>query len=104
MTSTAAQFNPYGTDRGTGRTTRQMEAAKPKAIFVCADHGCRRSRDLARKCGREDLELVAPSTLDWPNRFAGREISEIVVDHAVVLTAQQRETLHLLGHDRQEAH
>lgn len=71
-------------DRGTGRTTRQMLAAPQGAIYVSygnVDY----YRDLARKHGREDLKIYSDGqfTPRDAHRFYGRTFSGIVLDHAI---------------------
>lgn len=74
--------------RGTGRTTAQMKGALRGAVFVWVNHKLSYPRDLARKIGRDDLEIVSP---DWLDRlgFAGRDLTDIVVDHAAELRGRQ---------------
>lgn len=79
-------------DRQTGRTTRQMQDAPQRAIFVWCNHHFAYPRDLSRKIGRPDLELVSP---DWltHDRWRGRTLTGIVVDHAANLTADELDAL-----------
>ncbi len=80
--------------RGSGRTTKQMIDAPWNAIFVwCNEFWIDGAKKLAKKAGRDDLEIIRPSALEDRERFRGREISGVVVDHAAKLTAKQ-----VLGH------
>jgi len=74
--------------RGDGATTRQMLAAPKGAIFVWVHGDLSYPRQLARKHGREDLEIVAPSFFEG-DRWMGRTFSGIVIDHAANLTDRQ---------------
>lgn len=67
--------------RRTGETTRQLTDAKLNAIFVWCNHYLEYPKDLARKLGREDIKIVAPSYI-CGQHFRGLEISELVLDHA----------------------
>ena len=79
--------------RGTGRTTRQMLAAPLKAVYVCVNEQDTRryARELARKINRGDLELVGPSWLG--DKWEGRILSGLVLDHACRFTSRQWEGL-----------
>lgn len=74
--------------RGDGATTRQMQAAPQGALFVWVNHRLGYPKDLARKLGRADLEIVPPSYLEG-DQFRGRTFSGIVIDHAATLTNSQ---------------
>lgn len=80
-------------ERGTGRTTRQMQAAAKNAIYVWpVDRTTNYAVMLAKFIGRSDLEIVSP--LHFSDRrsecLRGRIISEIVIDHGTELTAEQQ--------------
>lgn len=79
--------------RGTGRTTAQMIAAPKGALYVvsCTPEVGYAQR-LARKCGREDLQVVAPFYLG-ERRFMGLRLSGIAVDHAARLTEDEHRGL-----------
>ena len=77
-------------ERGTGRTTRQMEAAPHGAIFISANHSTMRCDiELSRRIGRSDLRIVRP---DWltDRRWMGLWLPGIVIDHATKLNEEQR--------------
>jgi hypothetical protein len=74
--------------RGTGKTTKQMQDAPPKAIYVWCNRHLDYPKNLARKLGREDLEIVSQSFIDM-GRWRGRVFSGIVLDHALELTERQ---------------
>lgn len=80
-------------DRGTGRTTRQMEAAPKGALFVFAGGANARdyNRSLARKLGRDDLRILSPTEFEQHSihRLRGIELTGIEIDHAVDLTQEQ---------------
>lgn len=65
--------------RGTGRTTRAMQAAPHGAVYVWCHDNTSYARDLARKLGRTDLHIVGPS--DVVRRHAHGAM-DIRVDHA----------------------
>lgn len=75
-------------DRQTGRTTRQMQESPRGAVFVWCNGHLAYPRDLARRLGRTDLEIVSPGWLDERN-MRGREFTAIVLDHATELTSLQ---------------
>lgn len=85
--------------RGVGNTTRQLRSAPQKAVFVWVNHSLHYPRDLARKLQREDIEIVSP---DWltDKRWAGREFSAIILDHAAHLTSEQWDLLHIVRNTR----
>jgi hypothetical protein len=88
---------PYGVDpeRGTGRTTRQMQAAPPGAVFVSAHHGTKGyDKELARSLRREDLLIVDPSWLT-EQRWQGLTLPGIVIDHAAKLAKEEQRCLEL---------
>lgn len=80
--------------RGNGSTTNQMLSAPMGAIFVWCnghlDYPCR----LARELNRGDLEVVSP---DWltDRRWAGRQLTGIVVDHAACFNDRQKVAMEL---------
>lgn len=77
-------------ERGTGRTTRQMQGATHGAIFITKE--CDYAKHLAHKIGRPDLQIKPPSVMDdgW---LHGRDLSGIVVDHHVQMSGYQYERL-----------
>lgn len=79
--------------RGEGTTTKQMLEAPQGAVFVWVNHHFDHPKYLAKKHGREDLRIVSPSWFD-DYRWAGLELTGIVVDHAAALTERQRENWH----------
>lgn len=75
--------------RGTGQTTRQMQAAPQRAIFIWpVRHSMPYAKELAHKLGRDDLQIVTP---DWlqDEKWRGLELSGIVIDHATRLSIEQ---------------
>ena len=62
-------------ERGTGRTSRQLQAAPPGAVFVWCNDRLAYVRDLARARGREDLKIVGLSALDSRHPASVRVIS-----------------------------
>jgi hypothetical protein len=75
-------------DRGTGTTTRQMEAAPNGTVFVWVHAEISYPKALAHKIGRDDLEIVGPDWLE-NDRWRGRTLTGVVVDHAAILTGAQ---------------
>lgn len=77
--------------RGTGRTTRQIQAAPKGAIFVWVNSGSiQYARDLAASLGRSDLTIVSPSWLE-ERRFMGLELTGLIADHALELNSRLME-------------
>ncbi len=82
--------------RGSGRTTRQMKAAKKNSIFIwCNDH-LSFAKALARQISRQDLVLHRLSILDDPCQLRGLKVANLVVDHAAELTPAQTKNLSVL--------
>ena len=71
----------FGDDeRGTGRTTKQMQDAPQGAIFVWCNNRASYARELARKIGRADLQIEPRNFLESDRRMG---ISKpVVIDHA----------------------
>lgn len=68
--------------RGTGRSTRQMQAAPIGAhVVVLHQIHVAYSRRLAERIGREDLKIVPLTFLD-DNRWRGLKFAGLIVDHA----------------------
>jgi hypothetical protein len=59
-----------------------MEGAAKNALFVWCNGGLQYPKELARRLGREDLEIVSPDYIT-SDRWRGREFSDVVFDHAV---------------------
>lgn len=77
-------MSSYSVDknRGTGRTTRQMQAMPQKGIFISCNHACMYyDIQLTRKLNRTDIRVVGP---DWVTGMSwqGHTYSAIVLDHA----------------------
>jgi len=83
--------------RGSGRTTLQMLGAPRNAMFVWVNDTLAIPRYLARKHDREDLRIEGPRILERPLRLRGLEISAIILDHAVHLTALQEKGLKMIS-------
>lgn len=81
--------------RGNGFTTAQMKRAPQGALYIWPVHGSiSYAKDLARRLGREDLEIVSPSVLDQRGeRLRGRRLSGIVLDHACEPSPEEYEIL-----------
>jgi hypothetical protein len=96
----AAVAETYGSkpipdqDRGTGRTTRQMQTAPQDAAFVWHDGRLDYPRDLAKALGRPDLIILSPSDFD-AGRQRGKVFTGVVIDHWAKLSHEQwREVYH----------
>lgn len=76
-------------DRGEGTTTGQMQNSPKGAVFVWVNHHLDYPRQLARKLKRDDLKIVSPEWLSDPMRWAGLELSALVLDHAAHLSPRQ---------------
>ncbi len=82
-------------ERGTGRTTKQIKNLPLKAVFIwCNDH-LHYPKSLAKKLGREDVEILGVSVLDKPG-LKGREVSGMVLDHATELSEKRWEAYNML--------
>ena len=69
-----------------GKTTEQMIRAKTGAVFVWPNYNIDYPKALARYLGRTDLKIVSPIWLNMPILGA---YSDVVIDHACVLTTMQ---------------
>lgn len=82
--------------RGSGMSTKQMREAEQGVVFVTPTHPGY-WRDLARKLGREDLRIVPHFILRaGSHRLRGQVIPGLVIDHALVLTEDERVGLDLI--------
>lgn len=80
------------TARQTGRTTALMTGAKPGAAFIVSSGAYDYARRLAGHIHRTDLKIYRAEVLeDGAMRLQALELPGIVVDHDVVLTANQRD-------------
>lgn len=74
-----------------GKTEAQMRRAPMRAVFICCnsehDH-VEYARQLAKRAGREDLEIWPPSMLDDQKNIQ-RSFTGVVLDHAAMLTSKQ---------------
>ena len=92
-------------ERGTGITTRQLQAIPQDGYFVWCNGRLDYPTSLARHLGREDIHIVAPSFLE-DLRYVGLQISYIGIDHAAThirvaaypatLSESQWEALHYI--------
>jgi hypothetical protein len=74
--------------RGSGTTTRQMQGAPQKAIYVWCNNNLSYPKNLTKNLGRDDLEIVSPQFIE-SDKWRGRLFSEVVLDHALELTERQ---------------
>lgn len=84
-------------ERQSGRTTRQIEQAPARAIFVCPTRAIDYTKALAHYLGRPDLKIVGPYFFSAAQGVVGRDASNttgVIVDHA---------TLDSLHHDQRQA-
>ena len=74
-----------------GRSLEQMRSAPKGALFVCPRAGARHHFALlALEAGRPDLEIIPPEALEGDGqRYHGRMLRGIVVDHDAKLTRDQ---------------
>ena len=75
-------------DRGTGRTTKQMESAEKGAVFVWCNSDIEYPISIAKKIGRDDLKIVRLSWLDG-YIWRGTELSGLIIDHDCRLSDNQ---------------
>ena len=69
--------------RGTGKTTEQMQQAPPRAIYLWLNASTYYPKKLARELRRNDLEIMSINEFVQGEKFRGRRLSAVVVDHAV---------------------
>lgn len=67
--------------RQTGRTTKQLRALKPNALFVWCNGHMAYPKLLAMHLGREDITIVQPDYIK-SDKWKGLTFSEVVLDHA----------------------
>jgi len=79
-------------ERGSGRTTKQMEGAPQNSVFVWVNGHTKYPERLAKKIGRDDLKIVTPYWLE-SNAWRGCRFTGVAVDHAAHLTNRQRDGL-----------
>ena len=82
-------------DRRTGRTTRQIENLPYGAIFIWCSGSTHCPKMLAKKLGREDVEIFSISVLDQ-DTLRGREVTGMGLDHAAKLSTSQLEKYNML--------
>lgn len=76
-------------NRGTGRTTRQILAAPANAIYIWPEHrSIADAKTLAASLGRSDIKFVTPDWLNEAYRGQSR-INQPVIDHGTKLTDMQ---------------
>jgi hypothetical protein len=80
-------------DRGTGRTTRQLQTMPQDGVFVWCNSSLLYPRQLANHLGRHDVRIVAPIDL---GRLRGITLTAIRVDHAALLSNQQHDLIEAL--------
>ena len=84
-------------DRGTGRTTHQMQSAAQGANFVWCNQAISYPQQLARYLGCADL-VVRPLSWLQLSSVVGRDFQAGVhVDHAALLGRDADEALHYLS-------
>ena len=86
-------------ERQVGNTTRQMQEAPQKSVFVWVNGHLDYPRQLAKSLGRDDLKIVSP---DWlsDHRWFGLVFSGIVLDHAAALNDRQWDAFHIVRDTR----
>jgi hypothetical protein len=83
--------------RQTGITTKQIQEAPQKAVYIWVNSRLRYPKELAYFLGRTDIEFVAPHWIHSQS-WRGRKLSGIVVDHAARLSGDQWIYLHEVRH------
>ena len=82
------------TERGSGRTTKQMKSAPIGAVFVWYNDHIDYPERLAVYLQRGDLKILRLSTLDHgAQTLRGIEFFGVVVDHAADLSDKQSEAV-----------
>lgn len=69
-------------DRGTGRTTRQLNALKKNGVYLWCNSQVDYPRRLAAKMCRSDITVLPRSALGCADKYHGVQWSEFDVDHA----------------------
>ncbi len=83
--------------RRDGTTTRQMQDAPPRALFIWCNDDLWYPKDLAKKIGRTDLRIEGPRIFDrGAMRLCGIELSGLVLDHAFRPDDMAREAIERL--------
>ncbi len=82
-------------ERGQGRTSEQMKNAPLDAVFVWGNSHLLYPKDLAKRLGRADLQIVRPADLE---RLMGRPLTGLVIDHAARLSPKESDVCSLLDH------
>jgi hypothetical protein len=82
-----------GPDRGSGKTTRAMQAAPKGAVFVWVNHHLDYPKALARHLGREDLKIVSPEWIE-DHRWAGLDMTGLIRDPDTRFTDAQWDRWH----------
>ena len=76
-----------------GLSTRQMLDAPKDAVFICPSvRAIDYFRLMARTINRIDLKMVSPYWLE-KDGWMGLDLSGIIVDHAVILSPSQADSL-----------
>lgn len=77
--------------RQSGRTTKQMLEALPGSVFIWCNAYRAYPRQLASSLGRGDLIIETPEALDAQAiRLCGHVVHDLIIDHACVLTEEQK--------------
>lgn len=77
-----------------GKTAQQMLNAPHGAVYVWVNDSLSYPKALARRLGRDDLDIKTLTWLDDDNHFMGREYSGVVLDHAAVPTGKQMDNFY----------
>lgn len=83
-------------DRGTGRTRKQMREAPPHAVFVVTVPEINYARRLARALGRHDLSVIGAYNIQ--SRLQGGR-TLVIVDHALRPTLSTRHADYIRYHN-----
>jgi hypothetical protein len=80
-------------ERSPGHTTKQMQDAPQRAVFVsCNPNRVRYDTNLATFLGRNDLTVVDTYWLTG-RKWAGLDLTAIVIDHKARLNPRERNLL-----------
>ena len=75
--------------RGSGQTTRQMQATPLGGVFVWCNDSLQYPKMIAVKIGRSDIKIVGPYWLD-NEKWRGLELTGLTVDHATIMGEKRR--------------
>jgi hypothetical protein len=84
-------------ERGTGRTTKQLEQAPLGALFIWSNPHIEYPTRIARSLNRLDITIIGSNILERPEQLSGLMFTALVLDHGLMLkTLEQSYALDLI--------